>query len=78
MKLHLSYLEFGEGESTSGTDAAVVPDGWAAHDRPQSVDRTGCNGDGFGLASVSAPLFACGLRVREYGAQVSPPTFRQT
>ena len=56
-----SYLEFGEGEPSAGAYAAVVFDTGTADDGSELVDWAGCNGYGFGMASVSTTELAAGL-----------------
>ena len=54
-----SYLQLGEGETTTGADAAVVLDSRAAHDWPQLVDRARSElGSLFNARGASALLAA--------------------
>ena len=55
------HLEFGEGESAASAHAAVVFDTWTADNRAEFIDWTGCDGYGFGVASVSTAELAAGL-----------------
>lgn len=56
-----SYLELGEGETTTGTDPSVVLKGRASHDRSELVDGTGSQSSGLGLTSSTSPGLAAGL-----------------
>jgi hypothetical protein len=56
-----SYLELGEGETTTGADPAVVPNGRASHDGAQLVDGTRSEGSSLGLTSSASPRLSAGL-----------------
>ena len=56
-----SYLELNKGETTTGTNAAVVLDSGAADDGSQLVGRARGDGRSLCLASISARLLLAGL-----------------
>lgn len=55
------YLELSQGETTAGTDTAVVLDGGASHNGTQLVDRTGSNGSSLGDTVLTTTVLAAGL-----------------
>lgn len=56
-----SYLELGEGETTTGTDPSVILDGRASHNRSELVDGAGSQSSSLGLTSSTSPGLAAGL-----------------
>lgn len=64
----ISYLELGEGETTTGTDSSVVLNGRASHNRSELVDGAGSQGSSLGLTSSTSPGLAAGLfeRISQY------------
>lgn len=56
-----TYLQFGEGESTASTYAAVVFERRAADDGSEFVDGTRGYGSSFLHASIAAAGFSTGL-----------------
>ena len=57
----LTYLELGEGETTTGTHSAVVFDTWATDNRAELIDWPWRNSYSFGVASISTTQLAAGL-----------------
>lgn len=55
------YLQLSQCETTAGTNAAVVLDGSASHDRSELVDGAGSQGSGLGLAGVPSRDLLAGL-----------------
>lgn len=56
-----SYLELGEGETTTGTNPSVVLNGRASHKRSELVDGAGSQSSSLGLTSSASPGLAAGL-----------------
>lgn len=56
-----TYLQLSQGETTAGTDTAVVLDGRASHNGPELVDGAGSDGSSLGLASIPAGDLLAGL-----------------
>lgn len=56
-----SYLQLSQGETTAGTDLAVVLDGRASHDRSELVGRSGSGGSSLSLTGSSAADLLGGL-----------------
>ena len=59
------YLELSQGETTAGTDTAVVLDGRASHNGTQLVDRTGSNGSSLGDTVLTTTVLTAGLKNRK-------------
>jgi hypothetical protein len=55
------YLELSEGETTTGTDTAVVLDGRASDNGTQLVNRTGSNSSRLGDAGLTTTVLPAGL-----------------
>jgi hypothetical protein len=55
------YLELSEGETTTGTDTAVVLDGGAPDNGTQLVNRTGSNGSRLSDAGLTTTELPAGL-----------------
>lgn len=55
------YLQLSEGETATSTNTAVVLDGRAADDWPQSVDWTRSDLGGLLVTGIAAALLATGL-----------------
>lgn len=49
-----TYLQLSQGETTAGTDTAVVLDGRASDNGSEPVDGTGSDGGSLGLAGIPA------------------------
>lgn len=60
----ISYLELSQGETTAGTDSAVVANGRASHNRSELVDGTRSDGSGLGLTSSASSELLAGLYQR--------------
>jgi hypothetical protein len=58
------YLQLGEGETTAGTDTAVVLDGRAPDNGTQLVDGARSNGSGLGDTGLTTAVLAAGLKIR--------------
>lgn len=56
-----NYLELLKGETTSGTDTAVVLEGWAADNWSQLVHWARGNGSGLGETCIAASELATWL-----------------
>lgn len=56
-----SLLDLRDGESTTGTDLGVVPDGGAADSRAEELKRAGSEVEGLLLAVHPPPVLAAGL-----------------
>jgi hypothetical protein len=56
------YLELSEGETTAGTDTAVVLDGGASHNGTQLVDGAGSNLGSLGETVLTTTVLAAGLK----------------
>jgi hypothetical protein len=56
-----TYLQLSQGETTAGTDTAVVLDGRASDNGSELVDGTGSDGGSLGLAGISAGDLLAGL-----------------
>lgn len=56
-----TYLQFGERESTSGTDTTIVFECGTADDRSELVDRARSYGGSFLQASITAAGFTARL-----------------
>jgi len=55
------YLQLSQGETTTGTDTAVVLDGRASHNGTQLVHRTGSNGSSLSETSLTTTVLPAGL-----------------
>lgn len=55
------YLQLSQSEATAGTDATVVLDSGASHNRSELVDRTGCKGGSLSLAGNTSRGLLAGL-----------------
>lgn len=58
-----TYLQLSQGETTTGTDTAVVLDGRASHNGSELVDGAGSDGGSLGLTGISAGDLLAGLYV---------------
>lgn len=67
----LSSLQLLQGETPTGTDTAVVLDGWASDDWPQLVDWAGGNGSSLGDSGIPPAEFTA--RLVEVSADASLP-----
>lgn len=59
------YLQLSEGETTAGTDTAVVLDGRAPDNGTQLVDGARSNGSGLGDTGLTSAVLAAGLKFEE-------------
>lgn len=66
-----TYLQLSQGETTAGTDTAVVLDGRASHNGSQLVDGTGSDGGSLGLAGIPAGDLLAGLYLVQLVRQCS-------
>lgn len=57
----ISYLQLSQGETTAGTDTAVVLDGRASHNGSEPVDGAGSDGGSLGLTGIPARDLLAGL-----------------
>ena len=57
----VSYLQLSQGETTAGTDTAVVLDGRASHNGSELVDGAGSDGGSLGLTGIPARDLLAGL-----------------
>lgn len=55
------YLELSQGETTAGTDTAVVLDGRASHNGTQLVNRAGSNGSSLSETVLTTTVLTAGL-----------------
>ena len=55
------YLQLSQGETTAGTDTAVVLDGGASHNGTQLVDGTGSDGSGLSETVFTSAVLTTGL-----------------
>jgi hypothetical protein len=56
-----SYLQLGQGETTSSSYTAVVLDGWASDNRSQLVNRSRSDCCSFRETSIAASELSAGL-----------------
>ena len=55
------YLQLLQSETPTGTDTAVILDGWASDNWPQLVDWAGSNGSSLGDPGISPTELTAGL-----------------